>query len=57
MYKVKNLPIPATLPFLKIFLRLNDVLMLMTAGDFRVGLVTEHVPVKDIAGHITKEEL
>jgi len=44
-------------PFLKTFFEAKDVLMLMTAGDFRVGLVTEHVPVKDIASHITKENL
>jgi len=33
------------------------VLMFMVAGDFRVGLVTEHVPVKDIAQHITRENI
>lgn len=44
-------------PFLKDFFEAKDVLMLMTAGDFRVGLVTEHLPVKDIALHITKENI
>lgn len=44
-------------PFLKDFFGAKDVLMLMTAGDFRVGLVTEHVPVKDIAGYINKENI
>lgn len=42
-------------PFLKAFFEVSDVLMLMVAGDFRVGLVTEHLPVKDIASHISKE--
>ncbi|MDQ6890925.1 MAG: 4-hydroxythreonine-4-phosphate dehydrogenase PdxA [Bacteroidota bacterium] len=44
-------------PFLKAFFEAKDVLMLLTAGDFRVGLVTEHLPVKDIAIHITKENI
>ena len=44
-------------PFLKEFFEAKDVLMLMTAGNFRVGLVTEHLPVKDIARHITKENI
>jgi 4-hydroxythreonine-4-phosphate dehydrogenase len=44
-------------PFLRDFFGATDVLMLMTAGDFRVGLVTEHVAVKDIAGHITKTNI
>lgn len=44
-------------PFLKDFFQAKDVVMLMTAGDFRVALVTEHVPVKDIASYITKENI
>jgi 4-hydroxythreonine-4-phosphate dehydrogenase len=42
-------------PFLKDYFQAKDVVMLMTAGNFRVALVTEHVPVKDIANYITKE--
>ncbi|MDQ2720411.1 MAG: 4-hydroxythreonine-4-phosphate dehydrogenase PdxA [Bacteroidota bacterium] len=44
-------------PFLKAFFEAKDVLMLMTAGGFRVGLVTEHLPVKDITTYITKESI
>jgi len=44
-------------PFLKDFFQVKDVLMLMTAADFRVGLVTEHIPVKDVATYITKETI
>ncbi len=44
-------------PFLKHIYGAEDVLMLMVAGDFRVGLVTEHVPVNSIAKHITKENI
>jgi 4-hydroxythreonine-4-phosphate dehydrogenase len=32
-------------------------LMLMVGNDLKVGLVTEHVPVKDIASLITKERI
>lgn len=44
-------------PFFKTFFGQKDVLMLLAAGDFRVGLVTEHLPVKEIAAHITKENI
>jgi len=33
------------------------VLMLMVSDNFRVGMVTEHVPVKDIARYITREAI
>lgn len=42
-------------PYLKHAFNVNDVLMLMVSEDFRVGLVTEHVPVKDISRYITRE--
>src|SRR6185437_5602428 len=44
-------------PFFKDFFEQKDVVMLLAAGNFRVGLVTEHVAVKDIAQHITKENI
>ena len=44
-------------PFFQDFFGINDVLMLLTSSDFRVGLVTEHVPVKDIAGFITRDRI
>lgn len=44
-------------PFFKDFFEQKDVLMLLYAGNFRVGLITEHVPVKDIAGYITRENI
>lgn len=44
-------------PFLKDFFEQKDVVMLLAANDFRVGLVTEHVAVKDIVKHITKENI
>jgi 4-hydroxythreonine-4-phosphate dehydrogenase len=44
-------------PYLKNVLGVNDVLMLLYAGNFRVGLVTEHVPVAEVAQHISKEKI
>ena len=44
-------------PYLKYAFNAKDVLMLMASDNFRVGLVTEHVPVKDIARYITREAI
>lgn len=44
-------------PFLKQFFGVDDVVMLMCADNMRVGLVTEHVPVKDIAQQITRQAI
>lgn len=44
-------------PYLKELFAAKDVLMLMTSENLRVGLVTEHLPIKDIAQHITKEAI
>jgi 4-hydroxy-L-threonine phosphate dehydrogenase PdxA len=35
----------------------RDVLMFMVADNMRVGLVTEHVPVSEVANHINKEKI
>lgn len=44
-------------PYLKNMMGVNDVAMMLCAGNFRVALVTEHIPVSDIAKHITKEAI
>jgi len=44
-------------PYLKHMFNASDVLMLMVSDSFRVGLVTEHVPVKEIARFITREAI
>jgi 4-phospho-D-threonate 3-dehydrogenase / 4-phospho-D-erythronate 3-dehydrogenase len=44
-------------PYLKHAFGVNDVLMLMVAERFRVGLVTEHIPVSEIAARITREAI
>jgi len=44
-------------PYLKQAFNANDVLMLMTSDTMKVGLVSEHVLVKDIARYITREAI
>lgn len=48
---------PGHTPFLKNIFGVPDVVMMLCAGNFRVALATEHVPVKDITSHITKEKI
>ena len=35
----------------------SDALMLMVAGDLRVGLVTSHIPIKDVSDSISTESV
>jgi 4-hydroxythreonine-4-phosphate dehydrogenase len=44
-------------PYLKEIFGVNDVVMMLCAGNFRVALVTEHIPVSDIVKYITKEAI
>lgn len=44
-------------PYLKSFFDVKDVVMLLTAENLKVGLVTEHVPLAEVAQHITKENI
>jgi 4-phospho-D-threonate 3-dehydrogenase / 4-phospho-D-erythronate 3-dehydrogenase len=44
-------------PFLQHYFGVQDVVMLMVAENLRVGLVTEHVPVSEIAKNITRETI
>ena len=44
-------------PYLKSMFNANDVVMMLCAGKFRVGLVTEHIPVSEVAKCITKERI
>ena len=44
-------------PYLQQIFGVNDVVMLLCSGDFRVGLVTEHVPVGEVAAKLTKEKI
>jgi 4-phospho-D-threonate 3-dehydrogenase / 4-phospho-D-erythronate 3-dehydrogenase len=42
-------------PFLKEYFEAPEVLMLMVAENIRMGLVTEHLPVKDVAQALNKD--
>ena len=44
-------------PYLKQIFEAKDVVMMLCAGKFRVALVTEHIPVSEVAQHITKEKI
>jgi 4-hydroxythreonine-4-phosphate dehydrogenase len=44
-------------PFLKAHFNAQDVLMLMSAENMKVGLLTEHIAVKDLASVISKENI
>ena len=44
-------------PYLKSLYNAKDVLMLMVADNMKIGLVTEHVPVSEVASYITKEAI
>ncbi|UYQ93271.1 4-hydroxythreonine-4-phosphate dehydrogenase PdxA [Chitinophaga horti] len=44
-------------PYLRDSFKAKDVLMLMTADNMRVGLLTEHVPVAEIAKYVTVENI
>ena len=44
-------------PYLKNLFAAKDVAMMMVAENMRIALLTEHVPVKDIAANISKEAI
>ena len=44
-------------PFLKAFFEVEDVVMILAADNMRVAPLTEHVPISEVATHITKENI
>src|ERR1044072_873985 len=44
-------------PYLRDAFNAKDVLMFMTADNMRIGLLTEHVPVAEVAKYVTKENI
>jgi len=44
-------------PYFKSLFGVSNVLMFLVAPNMKVGLLTEHIPVKDVAQHITKEAI
>ncbi len=48
---------PGHTPYLKNLFEVKEVAMFMVAENMRVALLTEHVPLKDVAQYITKENI
>lgn len=44
-------------PYLKAVFDVKDVVMLMVADNMKIGLLTEHVPLSQVAEHITRENI
>ncbi|MEI6948007.1 4-hydroxythreonine-4-phosphate dehydrogenase PdxA [Paraflavisolibacter sp. H34] len=44
-------------PYLRDAAGVRDVLMILYAHNLKVALVTEHVPIKDVASYITRENV
>ncbi len=44
-------------PFLKSFFEVKDVAMLLVAENMRVAVLTEHIPISEVAKSITKEAI
>jgi 4-hydroxythreonine-4-phosphate dehydrogenase len=44
-------------PYLKSMFGVPDVVMMLCSGNFRVALVTEHVPISEVAKNITREKI
>lgn len=44
-------------PYLKSYFGVQDVVMILFAGNFRVALLTEHIPLAEIGMHITREKI
>ena len=55
--QLANFPYPGHTEYLTKELDSEDSLMLMVNDNLRVGLVTNHLPLKDVAQHITKEAI
>lgn len=53
----EEFPFKGHTEFLTQFFEASESLMFMISDKLRVGLVTEHIPVKDIAASLTKEKI
>lgn len=43
--------------FLKQILKAENVLMLMSTPSLKIGIMTEHIPLKDVVEHVTKQRI
>jgi 4-hydroxythreonine-4-phosphate dehydrogenase len=53
----EDFPFTGHTEFLTKFFGASDSLMFMVSDELRIGLATDHVPIKDVAAAITKEKL
>jgi 4-hydroxythreonine-4-phosphate dehydrogenase len=44
-------------PFLKDYFGVNDAVMVLFAGQFRVALVNEHIPLNEVSANISKDTI
>jgi 4-hydroxythreonine-4-phosphate dehydrogenase len=44
-------------PYFKFFFDVPDVAMFMIAENMRIALLTEHIPIKEVSQHITRESI
>lgn len=52
-----DFPFTGHTPFLKSLFGASDVLMLMVADNMRVGVLTEHIPLSEVAAQVTRERI
>lgn len=50
-------PFTGHTPFLKESFGAKDVVMMLYSGNFRVALITEHIPVAEVAAHLSVEKI
>lgn len=55
--QVEGFNFPGHTEYLSTRFETDDTLMLMVNEDLRVGVITGHLPIKDVASHITQELL
>ncbi|MBV6427808.1 MAG: D-threonate 4-phosphate dehydrogenase [Haliscomenobacter sp.] len=55
--QMAGFPYPGHTEYLTKELGVDESLMFLVADQLRVGLVTNHLPLKDVAGQITKERI
>jgi len=52
-----DFPYSGHTPYLKAVFGVNDVLMLMVSDNMRIGVLTEHIPLAEVAAQVTKEKI
>lgn len=53
--QLPDFPFTGHTPFLKHTFQADDVVMMLYAGDFRVALITEHIPINEVSKVLSQE--